>query len=106
MIHHLHVLKQDLDITNMFDATIWAVACIAFWSQCRLAEVCVDLAFDPKVHTSRSSPLKSGFTANGVEFGGFFAPSTKTQTMWQMDLLDGFWLRVQHSHRFPKSPAP
>ena len=76
-IHHLHLLKQDLDVTNTFDAAIWAVACIAFWSQCRLAEVCIDTVFDPKVHASRSSPLKSGFTANGVEFGSFFAPSTK-----------------------------
>ena len=78
-IHHLRVLKQDLDITNTFDAAVWAIACIAFWSQCRLAEVCIDLVFDPKVHTSRSSPLKSGFAANGVEFGGFFAPLTKTK---------------------------
>ena len=35
--------------------------------------------FDLKVHASRSSPLKSGFTANGVEFSSFFAPSTKTK---------------------------
>ena len=34
MIHHLRILKHDLDITNMFDAAVWAVACIAFWSQC------------------------------------------------------------------------
>ena len=78
-IHHLHVLKQDLDVTNTFDTAICAIACIAFWSQCQLAEVCIDSAFDPKVHTSRSPPLKYGFAANGVEFGGFFAPSTKTK---------------------------
>ena len=41
--------------------------------------MCVDSAFDPKIHVSRYSPLKSGFAANGVEFGGFFAPSTKTK---------------------------
>lgn len=34
-IEHMYALKAGLDLSNSFDASVWAVACIAFWSCCR-----------------------------------------------------------------------
>lgn len=30
-IEHLHALRDSLDLTNSFDAAVFAVACIVFW---------------------------------------------------------------------------
>lgn len=40
-IEHLYALRQGLDTTNSFDAAVWAVACVAFWSCCRLGELII-----------------------------------------------------------------
>ena len=52
--------------------------CIAFWSQCRLAELCIDGVFDPQKHPSRNSLRRCGITVTGIKYGSFWAPSTKT----------------------------
>ena len=79
MIDHLRTMKSNIQLSNPFDAAVWAIACIAFWSQCRLIELCVDGLFNPTQHAPKSTPLKSRKTSTGVEYGGFFSPSTKTK---------------------------
>ena len=54
------------------------MACVSFWCQCRLAEVCVDSTFDPSQHATRECLRLGGSTASRVKFGGFRAPYIKT----------------------------
>jgi len=44
---HLNVLHRALNLANTFDASVFAVACFAFWCQCHLNELCIDSTFDP-----------------------------------------------------------
>ena len=41
-IAHPLALKSNLSNSNTFDATVLAIACIAFWGQCRLVELCIN----------------------------------------------------------------
>ena len=85
-LQHLQALRFHLTLTNTFDATVFAMACVSFWSdwcQCRLAEVCVDGAFDPSRHATRECLRLGGSTASGVKFGRFRAPYTKTSPLGQ-----------------------
>ena len=47
---HLHALY--LDLTDFFDTTFFAVACIAFWSYSHLSELLIDSTFHPTLHLS------------------------------------------------------
>ena len=40
-IEQMYALRSGLDISNAFDAAVWANACIAFWSCCRLIELLI-----------------------------------------------------------------
>jgi hypothetical protein len=55
-IKHLYALRNGLDLTNSFDAAVWAIACIAFWCCCRLGELVIPSVntFDPLKHADRS----------------------------------------------------
>ena len=53
MIQHLQALCLHLSLTNTFDAAVFAMACVSFWCQCKLAEMCIDGAFDPSQHATR-----------------------------------------------------
>jgi len=76
----LHRLCWSVLITP--DQVPWAsphhIWCCAFWCQCPLAELCVDISFYPMVHTLGSSPQKSGLTISMVKYHLFWAPSIKT----------------------------
>ena len=78
-IHHLRILCHHLTLSDTFDAAVWAVATVAFWCQCRLNGFCTDTSFDPTLHAAKTTHCKHGFTSNGIKYGGFFAPSTKTK---------------------------
>ena len=55
-IKHLHALPNGLDLTNSFDAAIWAIACIAFWCCCHLGELVIPSVntFDSIKHADHS----------------------------------------------------
>ncbi|TFK32546.1 hypothetical protein BDQ12DRAFT_701132 [Crucibulum laeve] len=36
-LHYMNILLHGLDLSNAFDAAVWAVASISFWSCCRYA---------------------------------------------------------------------
>ena len=78
-IHHLHILSRHLDLSNTFNASVWAIATVAFWCQCRLNELCIETSFNPTLHASRAACRKHGFASNGIEYRGFFVPSMKTK---------------------------
>ena len=77
LVTHLQMLHEALDLANTFDTLVYAIACIGFWSQCKLVELCLDAPFDPQHHASRSSARKSNTASNGMTYGGFFAPTRK-----------------------------
>ncbi|KAF8199587.1 hypothetical protein BJ912DRAFT_1020182 [Pholiota molesta] len=54
-IQHLHMLRRGLDFSSSFDAAVWALACVAFWSCCRLGELLIPSrhAFLPMKHVAR-----------------------------------------------------
>ena len=78
-IAHLRLLKQSLNLSNSFDASVWAIATISFWCQCHLSEVCVDSSFNASLHPSHSTSQKSGVTASSTSFHLFWAPNMKTR---------------------------
>ena len=82
-IAHLLALRSNLSLSNTFDAAVFATACVAFWCQCRLAEVCVDNTFDPRLHPTRNALRRLGQTASGIRYGSFWAPVTKTSPCGQ-----------------------
>lgn len=79
-IEHMYTLRAGLDLTNAFDAAVWAVACVAFWSCCRLGELTVPSVnlFDIQKHVSRSATISEGCTGTNVRFNTFHIPWTKT----------------------------
>ena len=79
-IEHLYALRSGLDLTNSFDAAIWAIACIAFWSCCRLGELVIPSTntFDPLKHVDQSEKPIFSTASNGTEFATFHIPWTKT----------------------------
>ena len=92
LISHLQSLHATLDLKNTFDASVYAIACISFWSQCRLIELCLDELFDPLHHPSRGSHWKEGTASNGLNYGAFFTPHTKTKPrgVWNYWTCSGY----------------
>src|SRR5882672_8556499 len=77
-MRHLLSLRHHLSITDTFDTAVYGMATVAFWCQCRLAEVTVDNQFDPSVHASHSSPQRSGSTTSNIKYRSFWAPRMET----------------------------
>ncbi|KAJ3981028.1 hypothetical protein F5890DRAFT_1418456 [Lentinula detonsa] len=75
---HLHILHAALDFTLPFHCSIWALACLAFWSCRRLGELTVPSSnkFDPHFHVSRN--IHISFTSSPFSHGNFHIPWTKT----------------------------
>jgi hypothetical protein len=96
-IEALTTLRSGLDLSNAFDASVWAVASVAFWSCCRhvpfslhlffihssfrLGELVIPSQnlFNPSKHVSRSIlPIQFSRLSNGTEHASFHIPWTKT----------------------------
>ena len=75
IIAHLLALKSNLSLSNTFDTAVFAITCIAFWGQCRLAELCIDSVFDPQQHLAQSSLWHCGVTVSSVKYGSLWAPT-------------------------------
>lgn len=78
-LEHMHALTKGLDLTNSFDSAVWAVACIAFWSCCRLGELVIPSrdGFDREKHVSGATEI-SFRTGATVSSASFHIPWTKT----------------------------
>lgn len=80
-IEAMVALGEGLDLSLSFDAAVWAVACVAFWSCCRLGELVIPSpgAFSPDKHVSRASAPSSFISpALGATSTVFHIPWTKT----------------------------
>ncbi|KAF5381807.1 hypothetical protein D9615_005586 [Tricholomella constricta] len=70
---HMHALFDGLDMSNAFDAAVWGIASVAFWSCCRLGELVVPTAskFDPQFHATRGTGVRFGHSSNGTQTMSF-----------------------------------
>ena len=86
-VEHMYALRSGLDLTNSFDAAVWAIACVAFWSCCRLGELVVPSrnTFDSVKHVARSAPL-SFSSINETRFATLHIPWTKTTLVEGADI--------------------
>ena len=77
-IEHMYALYKGLDLSNTFDAAVWAVASIAFWACCRLGERVVPSIslVDPVKHVSRNAKIKFAFST--CRYATLQIPWTKT----------------------------
>ena len=55
-IEALVALKSGLNLSNAFDAAVWAVASVAFWSCCQLGKLLIPSQnlFNPLKHVTRN----------------------------------------------------
>jgi len=56
---HLMALRDSLVLSNTFDATVFAMAMVAFWCECHPAEDCVDSIFNPLIHATPTVAQKT-----------------------------------------------
>ena len=75
----LRALRATLDLSNTFDACIWAMACCAFWGMMRFGEVSVKSRkdFDGAKHLKRSDAFM-GYDLDGKRYAQLDLPSAKT----------------------------
>ncbi|ESK83400.1 reverse transcriptase ribonuclease h [Moniliophthora roreri MCA 2997] len=75
----LRVLKATLDLSDPFDACIWALACCAFWGMMRFSEVTVKSRsdFDGTKHLKQSD-VTFGADNTGNLFTTLHLPLAKT----------------------------
>ncbi|KIP03135.1 hypothetical protein PHLGIDRAFT_78049 [Phlebiopsis gigantea 11061_1 CR5-6] len=78
-IHMLATLRSELDLTDPFDACVWAMASCAFWGLMRFGEVSVKSLrdFDPSRHLTRAN-AHFGHDTDGKPYFRLDLPSAKT----------------------------
>ncbi|KAI0633889.1 hypothetical protein C8Q77DRAFT_1195987 [Trametes polyzona] len=79
-LEHMHALRAGLDLTDAFDASVYAVACTAFWGCRRLGELIVQSTnrFDPARHVARSAAVGFRDLPDGGKYATFHIPWSKT----------------------------
>jgi hypothetical protein len=77
-IEHMYALYRGLDLSNTFDAAVWAAASIAFWSCCRLGELVVPSlsSIDPVKHVMRHATVR--FASSTCRYATLHIPWSKT----------------------------
>jgi len=78
-LQHLQALHNYLYLSNVFDAAVFAVTCIAFWCCCRLSKLIIDTEFNPDRHIACSAAISCSTASNGIHFTNFHLPHTKTK---------------------------
>ena len=78
-LHMLAALKSSLDLSDPFEACIWAIASSAFWGLMRFGEATVQSRgkFDPKTHLTRANAL-FGRDLDGRDYARLDLPAAKT----------------------------
>lgn len=90
---HMLALRDNLDLGNSKDTAIWAAACVAFKSCCRLGELLIDSrnSFDPSRNVSHICSIIRQQSPYDRPFIRFKIPWSKT------DKSRGAWIYVASS---------
>ncbi|KAF8166248.1 DNA breaking-rejoining enzyme [Pholiota molesta] len=88
-IQHMYALRRSLDLSSSFDAAVWVLACVAFWSCCRLGELLIPsrYAFQPLKHVARGCPISFREDAGRIHSVMFHVPWTKTTFNLSADIV-------------------
>lgn len=88
-IEHMYALRAQLDLSNSFDAAVYAAACTAFWCCRRLGELVIPSAgaLDPAKNVLRSAGVAFRSTASGTAYAVFHIPWTKTTKQLGADII-------------------
>ncbi|TFK77876.1 DNA breaking-rejoining enzyme [Polyporus arcularius HHB13444] len=102
-LEHMHALRSGLDLTNAFDAAVFALACSAFWGcRRRLGELLLQgpNEFDPARHVARQAGVRfNKIRGSGESYAVFHVPWTKSTKTLGADV-------VLVSNSDPSSPVP
>ena len=77
-INHLHILLEHLDFNDPFDSAVFAIACVAFWSQSCLGKLTFDGPFDALQHAMQHG-IKLSVASSRRRFRKIWLPQTKTK---------------------------
>jgi hypothetical protein len=85
----LTIVHDHLNLSDHFDAAVWACLLCGFWSAARLGELTVKTRsdFDRQIHTKRSDVRKERCQRSGLQQTACFIPTTKTAPTGE----DIFW---------------
>ncbi|KAH9848675.1 hypothetical protein C2E23DRAFT_738921 [Lenzites betulinus] len=88
-LEHMHALKIGLDLSDAFDAAVYALACAAFWGCRRLGELLLPSAnaFDTEKHVARGAKPAFRVLPGGATYAIFHIPWTKTTKMAGADII-------------------
>ena len=80
-LRHLDAPHSQLDLSNSFDAAVYAIACVAFWACCHLGKLPIAShhSFDSKTNVTCGCLKTHGITRFGCHFSILHLPSTKTK---------------------------
>ncbi|KAI0777839.1 hypothetical protein BD413DRAFT_448861, partial [Trametes elegans] len=79
-LEHMHALFTGLNLSNTFDAAVFAVACSAFWGCRRLGELVIPsrFGFDAGKHVTVDVEVGVRTLPSNVRYAVFHIPWTKT----------------------------
>ncbi|KIK48498.1 hypothetical protein CY34DRAFT_785608 [Suillus luteus UH-Slu-Lm8-n1] len=88
-LDHMHALFRRLDLSNSFDAAVFATASVAFWCCCRLGELVINSqsGFVPDRHVSRSTSFRRCAPLNRTPYSVLHIPWTKTTHAAGADII-------------------
>ena len=89
-LEHMHALRCRLDLTNAFDAAVFALACTAFWGCRRLGELLIQGtgSFDPTRHVARNAGVRFQPIRGSPEtYATFHLPWTKSTKTAGADVI-------------------
>ncbi|KAF9022555.1 hypothetical protein BDZ89DRAFT_956497, partial [Hymenopellis radicata] len=87
-LEHLAALEAGLNMSNCFDAAVYAVAVCAFWGCCRLGELTVRSrsTFEARRHVTRGDSIRFRTTPDGTESAHLHIPWGKVEREQGADL--------------------
>ncbi|OBZ72649.1 hypothetical protein A0H81_07917 [Grifola frondosa] len=88
-LEHMHALRDRLNLTNSFDAAVYAIACTAFWCCRRLGELVIPSpnTFDADKHVAKSAGIRYRKLLGQAEYAVFHIPWTKTTKHAGADII-------------------
>ncbi|EIW64723.1 DNA breaking-rejoining enzyme [Trametes versicolor FP-101664 SS1] len=88
-LEHMHALRAGLNLSNAFDAAVYATACCAFWGCRRLGELVIGSrnAFDAAKHVARGTTVSFKELPGGARYAIFHIPWTKTTKFAGADVV-------------------
>lgn len=88
-VEHIRCLRQHLDLSNAMDATVYAVAAVAFRGCCRLDELVTasEVVFDSTRQVTRGATVSFKKSGSGTLYAQFHIPWSKATGIRGADII-------------------